>query len=396
MDGGKRWSATVVRSSNGRPDEIRLDDGGGGGRYPFVWLRNNCQCPGCTSAESGFRKQVIRDLRFRSAPVDFEITSDSNTLYVKWDDGHESTYDLQWLLERRFNEGRQREGYQLLQLQQVKWTAKSFATMFRSFEYEDVINSDDILLQWLETLTVYGISIVKGCGLGHDRVKELAGRVAFLKRTQYGETFKVEVNSDATNLAYRSTYLQLHTDLPYYEYAPGVILLHCIIQPECSGGESEVADGLSVCESLKKINADHYDTLSTVPVRWIDRGHDGGYSFHNVHLAPVICEDGHGQIKRINFSEPHRDSKFPTSINNVHLWYDAIEQFVKIAYDKKVLSTFKMKPGEILTFDNHRVLHGRKAYEGSRLLIGGYLDWDLIKSKTRVLKSQLSNKNIVE
>lgn len=36
------------------------------------------------------------------------------------------------------------------------------------------------------------------------------------------ETFKVEVNSDATNLAYRSTYLQLHTDLPYYEYAPGV------------------------------------------------------------------------------------------------------------------------------------------------------------------------------
>lgn len=37
------------------------------------------------------------------------------------------------------------------------------------------------------------------------------------------ETFKVEVNADATNLAYRSSYLQLHTDLPYYEYAPGVI-----------------------------------------------------------------------------------------------------------------------------------------------------------------------------
>lgn len=50
--------------------------------------------------------------------------------------------------------------------------------------------------------------------------------------------------------------------------------------------------------------------------------------------------------------------------------------------------------GDILTFDNHRVLHGRKAYQGSRLLIGGYLDWDLIKSRTRVLKSQLSNKII--
>lgn len=67
-----------------------------------------------------------------------------------------------------------------------------------------------------------------------------------------------------------------------------VILLHCIVQPESSGGESEVTDGLVVCERLKKTNADHYDALSTVPVRWIDRGHDNGYSFHNAHLAPVI------------------------------------------------------------------------------------------------------------
>lgn len=56
-------------------------------------------------------------------------------------------------------------------------------------------------------------------------------------------------------------------------------------------------------------------------------------------------EDGHGQVKRINFSEPHRDSTFPVSIDDVHIWYDAIEQFVKIAYDENIISTFKMKPG---------------------------------------------------
>lgn len=63
----------------------------------------------------------------------FQIVSD-DTLYVKWDDSHESTYDLQWLLERNFNEGQERHEYQ-----QVKWTAKSFSTIFRSFKYEDVI-----------------------------------------------------------------------------------------------------------------------------------------------------------------------------------------------------------------------------------------------------------------
>jgi len=46
--------------------------------------------------------------------------------------------------------------------------------------------SDETLLKWLETLAVYGISIIKGCGLEQGRVKELAGRVAFLKKTQYG------------------------------------------------------------------------------------------------------------------------------------------------------------------------------------------------------------------
>jgi hypothetical protein len=55
-------------------------------------------------------------------------------LYVKWDDSHVSTYDLQWLLERNFNEGQERREYQ-----QIKWTAESFSTMLRSFKYENVI-----------------------------------------------------------------------------------------------------------------------------------------------------------------------------------------------------------------------------------------------------------------
>lgn len=63
----------------------------------------------------------------------FQIIND-DALYVKWDDSHESTYDLQWLLERNFNEDQERREYQ-----QIKWTAESFSTMLRSFKYENVI-----------------------------------------------------------------------------------------------------------------------------------------------------------------------------------------------------------------------------------------------------------------
>lgn len=51
-----------------------------------------------------------------------------------------------------------------------------------------------MLLQWLETLLVYGISIIKSCGLDHNRVKELAERVAFLKKTQYGLSKEIYLN----------------------------------------------------------------------------------------------------------------------------------------------------------------------------------------------------------
>lgn len=46
--------------------------------------------------------------------------------------------------------------------------------------------SDEVLLQWLETLEIYGISIIKCCGLEQNQIKELGERVAFLKKTQYG------------------------------------------------------------------------------------------------------------------------------------------------------------------------------------------------------------------
>ena len=46
--------------------------------------------------------------------------------------------------------------------------------------------------------------------------------------------------------------------------------------------------------------------------------------------------------------------------------------------------------GQCVTFDNMRVLHGRKGYvatpESSRLFLGGYLAWDEIRSKMNVIK----------
>ena len=49
----------------------------------------------------------------------------------------------------------------------------------------------------------------------------------------------------------------------------------------------------------------------------------------------------------------------------------------------------KMTPGDMITFNNSRVLHGRSAFtvtgQGNRFLHGIYLDWDSMYSRMRVL-----------
>ena len=54
----------------------------------------------------------------------------------------------------------------------------------------------------------------------------------------------------------------------------------------------------------------------------------------------------------------------------------------------------KMVPGDMITFNNSRVLHGRSAFavtgQGSRFLIGIYMDWDMMYSRMRVLAKKFN------
>lgn len=73
--------------------------------------------------------------------------------------------------------------------------------------------------------------------------------------------------------------------------------------------------------------------------------------------------------------------------DRVDKWYEALMEFLKIVHKEVV--QFKMNPGDILTFANNRLLHGRTGYvdtDGNvRHLVAGYLDWDELYSRWRVL-----------
>lgn len=101
--------------------------------------------------------------------------------------------------------------------------------------------------------------------------------------------------------------------------------------------------------------------------------------------------DSEGNYTRIHHSIPQRDSHFSIDADQVHKWYEANALFVRMLYEHCI--SFKTEPGDVISFNNLRLLHGRTGYDDTeqnvRHIIGGFVDWDIIYSKMRVLKRAL-------
>uniref|UniRef100_A0A182NU35 Gamma-butyrobetaine dioxygenase n=1 Tax=Anopheles dirus TaxID=7168 RepID=A0A182NU35_9DIPT len=377
---------------------VRLDDADGALRYEFpaVWLRDNCQCERCF--HTGSSSRVLDWERFDVAGVkvsQVRVSDAGRSLEVLWNDGsHRSVYGLQWLLERSFEEERTLDYlHEWYRPRPVVWGADGFGAVLKEFAFEEVLADDGVLRQWIEALIAYGVVMIKGAPLTEHECRRLANRVGFIRKTHYGEEFIVKAKEGTSNVAYLSTPLQMHTDLPYYDYKPGCNLLHCLVQSTNTvGGENLIADGFYVAEYLRQHHPDDFRVLSETLVDWSDLGSDEAGSFHSLYRAPVICVGRDGRLERINHSVPQRDSRFCVPIDRVEPWYRAMKRFVTVLHREAV--SFKTAPGDILTFSNVRMVHGRTGYTdtagNTRHIVGAYLDWDEIYSKLRVLKASSS------
>ncbi|XP_052865566.1 gamma-butyrobetaine dioxygenase-like [Anopheles cruzii] len=362
--------------------------------YPAVWLRDNCQCEACFHGGSSSRVldwQTFDVDRVRVAtaqPVD-----GGQSLEIVWSTGHRSVFNTAWLLERSFRP-EDTEAYleEWYRPPPVLWGATEFGTVMQEFAFADVLHEDDALRQWIEALIRYGVVMIKGAPLTEHECRRLANRVGFIRKTHYGEEFIVKAKEGTSNVAYLSTPLQMHTDLPYYDYKPGCNLLHCLVQSTdtTGGGANLIADGFFVTDRLRREHPDAFRLLSETLVNWSDVGQDEGGHFHSIYRAPVICVGRDGRLERINHSVPQRDSHFcGASLDHVDRWYRAMQRFVTVLHQEAV--QFRTAPGDILTFSNVRAVHGRTGYTDtahrSRHIVGAYLDWDEIYSKLRVLKA---------
>lgn len=359
--------------------------------FPYVWLRDNCQCESCFHPSSKSRIHLIQDLDVKTRPFGAKVVEDGQQVDIIWTDGHRSSFRCEWLRPRVFNSAQRKARAPAYKLSRSYWGTDIMKNLPQA-SFQEILKEDSAVLAWLQQLEVYGFALIGGSPTKPGQVRELAKRVAFIKRTHYGEDFSVISKNDPSNVAYLNGPLQLHADLPYYEYKPGVQFIHCIVQYTGDGGDTRVADAVHVARELKRLHPKHYDILTNTMVDWYDEGTDEMGEFNKVLQLPMICTDAQGDIWRINFSQPQRDSYFTIPVEEVVGWYEAMTNYHKLLLDPEYCFQFKMVPGTILTFDNLRIVHGRSGYKtgfSERHIEGCYMDWDEVRSRRRVLEKKL-------
>eukprot|EP00795_Rhopilema_esculentum_P010473 gene10473-19183_t len=181
-------SSGVVKYDNESQEVQLVLDGGQVTCFPYEFLRDNCQCPLCFHETSGQSLTLLPDVLHDSDLGFRDALFQDGRLAVKWNSGHESNFTLSWLQERSYSTQRatQKGRHAIPGLQNILWGAEKKDTM-QLFEFQDVINNDRKLFEWMRAISTEGISLFKNAPKKPGQLKALAKRgFGDLFKTMYG------------------------------------------------------------------------------------------------------------------------------------------------------------------------------------------------------------------
>ena len=253
------------------------------------------------------------------------------------------------------------------------------------FRQPELVADPAIRAKWIEALLVEGFAIVTDMPDSDAGLTETAELLGQIRPTFFGDYFDVKTHINPTNTAYTAAALELHTDTPAEENAPGVQFLHCRANT-VEGGYSLYADGVAVANAFRERDPEGFKLLSETPVPFFCE-HD---TYDMRSRQTVIELDQHGEVSGLTISQ-HMLDFLDLDQALLDEWYPAFCRFGKMLQEEKYMMTFLMKAGECMVFDNHRIVHGRAAYtaeSGDRYLRGTYVDRAEMRSTYRALVSE--------
>ena len=359
--------------------EVEWNDGQKS-KFNYLWLRDNC--PSAHDENTRHRMFNILKVSTDINAKKYNI-NEQGKLKIEWSEGeHISYYDLKWLRENCYtikNKKRYSSPYKL-------WDSSLQKNLdLIQIDHDEILNSENGLIKWLELLHHQGIAIVKNAPSANKSALPLLNRISHTRETFFKTPFEVINVPKPNNSAYTAHALRNHMDLPWFENPPGYQFLHCLIN-EAEGGNSSAVDAFAVADYLRNNEKEIFEILVNTPLRFRDK--DYTQVAHRSFYAPAITLTKDGDYNDIRFSVATMDALdcHPDIMEKV---YKAHHRFGNLLHDDKFQIKFKLEKGDIFSFNNRRLLHGRTAYNpnsGHRHLQGYYMDRDEIIGRLNFLK----------
>jgi gamma-butyrobetaine dioxygenase len=329
--------------------------------FPYIWLRHERMFPFMGRPEQSDQKsyQLPQD------PSALSVTSvqiEDDELLVQWvGDSRPTQHDLVFLRNHCLSDSARRDRRPTPKL----WNAESA----RNFQWFDALALDDPA----QRLNVYlqlrdrGIALVKNLPSEAGSLRSIAANFGPVRNTHFGDLFDIRSLPDdnsgtGQNIGATASNAQSpHTDEGWRHGPPGISIMHCLFADPSGGGASIYVDGIAAAEALRSSDPEAFEFLSTVPLTFCaERNPEERFRSR----ARVIATDSDNIIRGIRVTD--RTIQQPDLPHGqVELAYRAMGQFYALLLGPEFRLEHLLQPGEIVAFDNHRVLHARRAFDAT-------------------------------
>ncbi len=372
----------AIKQLTAKPEALTVEWADGAvGEFASPWLRDNL--PEDRDPHSGQRLIDVADLPERPRIRAAAVRGDS--LRIEWEDEPlPASFGLDWLASQACGAGEQRPE-NIVQ----RWLRGASLDASRDFaraSFDEFRVDRRLRLAWLTRLLQEGVAFLGGVPSNDSAILDAVQPVGRVLETNYGLVFDVRSVPQPENLAYSDLGLGLHTDNPYRDPVPGFQVLHAL---RCSrdGGDSLFADGHALAEHLRTTDPAAFELLTQTPVPFEYRSKDAELYAER----PLIHLSCRREVRAVHYNS--------RSIAPLHLlahecaaFYAAYRRFATLLRDPQYQLKFKLADGDLVVFDNQRILHGRTAYSSAkhaRHLRGCYLTRDSVYCTAAVLRRTL-------
>ncbi len=416
------------------PHQVKISANGKAYEFDCISLRDSCSCARCVDPSTSQKLFDTASIPFEVEAIQPVIQPDGS-LNVKWRhdipgyEDHTSVYPPAFFLSKPGSTSRfsTTQSY----FPRISWDREIIGRNSDPVDFASYMSSSATLHKALSHLQHYGLLFLSSVPSDPGSIEIIANRIGPLRHTFYGSAWDVRSVPSAKNIAYTSSHLGFHMvsirsifafqlllaltsileqDLLYCETPPKLQILHCM-KASTAGGQSLFSDSFNAIEKMKS-------TLVTALAGYFVRYHynnDGQYySWTRKTVEYELVRQTHNdlasnartnrsRIKAVSWSPPFqapllRDVSLrnnpvakPASPSNLWNYLKAAKVFKGLIEDEGAVFETKMAPGTCVIFDNRRILHARKAFdgeEGERWLRGAYIDEDAFKSRMRVLSAE--------